>query len=67
MTDLLREVVEKHFPNATEQVLHEVRTAIATQVRNNCTPSSEAYKAGGDTLIYAVADWIADPPIWVTR
>lgn len=40
------------------------RKAIADQVRRNCTPSSEAYAAGGDTLIAAVADWIENPPEW---
>lgn len=42
------------------------RKAIAEQVRRNCTPSSEAYAAGGDTLIRAVADWIENPPEWST-
>lgn len=40
------------------------RKAIADQARRNCTPSSEAYTAGGDTLIYAVLDWIENPPEW---
>lgn len=40
----------------------EWRKAIADQVRRNCTPSSEAYTKGGDVLIYAVADWIENPP-----
>jgi hypothetical protein len=43
----------------------EQRRAIAETVRRNCTPSSEAYAAGGDRLIYAVADWIENPPEWV--
>jgi hypothetical protein len=42
----------------------EWRKAIADQVRRNCTPSSEAYSKGGDFLIYAVADWIENPPEW---
>ncbi len=40
------------------------RKAIADQVRRNCTPSSEAYSKGGDFLVYAVADWIENPPEW---
>lgn len=40
------------------------RKAIADQVRRNCTPSNEAYQRGGDTMIYAVADWIENPPDW---
>lgn len=40
------------------------RKAIADQVRANCTPSSEAYSKGGDALVYAVADWIENPPEW---
>lgn len=42
-----------------------VRHAIAEQIRRHCTPSSEAYKAGGDTLIAEVADWIENTPEWV--
>lgn len=40
------------------------RKAIADQARRNCTPSSEAYAKGGDALIYAVLDWIENPPVW---
>lgn len=40
------------------------RKAIADQVRANCTPTSEAYEKGGDVLVYAVADWIENPPEW---
>jgi hypothetical protein len=43
----------------------EVVVQIAAKVRANCTPSSEAYSKGGDTLVYAVADWIENPPEWV--
>lgn len=41
------------------------RRGVAEQVRRHCTPSSEAYKAGGDVLIAEVADWIEDTPEWV--
>lgn len=41
-----------------------VESIVAT-VRAHCTPSSEAYEKGGDFLIYAVADWIENPPEWV--
>jgi len=47
-------------------VTAEQRALIASVVRRNCTPSGEAYAAGGDRLIYAVADWIENPPEWVT-
>lgn len=40
------------------------RLAIADQVRRNCTPSHDAYQRGGDSLIFAVADWIESPPAW---
>ena len=40
------------------------RKAIADQVRRNYTPSGEAYEKGGDALIYAVCDWIENPPEW---
>lgn len=43
----------------------ETLAAVARMVRAHCTPSSEAYQAGGDRLIAAVADWIEDPPEWV--
>lgn len=39
---------------------------IAQRVRSNCTPSAEAYRLGGDRLVYEVADWIENPPEWVT-
>lgn len=42
------------------------RATVAATVRRNCTPSGEAYAAGGDSLITAVADWIENPPEWVT-
>lgn len=38
---------------------------IVAKVRQNCTPSGEAYEKGGDYLIAAVADWIENPPEWV--
>lgn len=40
------------------------RTAIAEQIRRNCTPSLDAYAAGGDILVYAVAEWVENPPEW---
>jgi hypothetical protein len=43
----------------------QARKEIAEQVRRHCTPSSDAYTKGGDTLIAAVADWIENPPEWV--
>ena len=49
---------------ATTMTEAEWRKVIADQVRRNCTPSTEAYQAGGDKLIYAVADWIENPPEW---
>lgn len=49
-------------PEGIERMWHD---AIAEQVRRHCTPSPEAYAAGGDTLIAAVADWIENPPEWI--
>lgn len=43
-----------------------VLASVADAVRRSCTPSQEAYTAGGDRLVYAVADWIENPPEWVT-
>lgn len=51
-------------PTDQDEREREWRKAIADQVRRNCTPSSEAVKAGGDHLVYAVADWIENPPAW---
>lgn len=55
-------------PKSPPAIRHEAawRKAIADQVRANCTPSSEAYRAGGDALVYAVAGWIENPPEWST-
>lgn len=58
-------------PEATEDSARYTETAkaivaiVAQRVRENCTPSAEAYAAGGDRLIAAVADWIESPPEWV--
>lgn len=43
------------------------RELVATQIRRNCTIDWEISKAGGDALIYAVADWVRDTPEWVSR
>jgi hypothetical protein len=37
----------------------QVLDVVAAEVRRRCTPSAEAYEAGGDALVYAVADWIS--------
>lgn len=37
----------------------DVLTMVSRMTRQSCAPSAEAYQAGGDKLIYAVADWIA--------
>lgn len=50
---------------AVPPVISPTRHQIAEQVRRHCTPSVEAYEAGGDRLIAAVADWIENPPEWV--
>lgn len=45
--------------DADPYVLAEnVLTVVAQEIRAHCTPSGDAYRAGGDTLIYAVADWM---------
>jgi hypothetical protein len=56
------------MPQTQEEIDLVVRStveSIVASVRANCTPSSEAYKAGGDHLIGAVANWIENPPEWV--
>lgn len=53
------------FDRFVEEWEARTRKGIARQIKSNCTPSGEAYKAGGDALIAAVADWVADPPGWV--
>lgn len=55
------------FAAALADAKREERALIVREVRNHCTPSSVAYAAGGDSLIYAVADWIENPPEWVTE
>lgn len=35
-------------------------------MNNNCSPSSEEYAWGGDSLIGAVAKWIGSPPEFVS-
>lgn len=54
------------------QTQHEIDLVVASTVesivasiRANCTPPSEAFAAGGDLLIAAVADWVENPPEWV--
>lgn len=42
----------------------QMRKRIAEQIRRNCTLDWEAVKKGGDTLVYAVADWVENPPAW---
>jgi hypothetical protein len=51
--------------DAVRAIKAEAAREIAAKVRANCTPSSEAYSKGGDLLVYAVADWIENPPEWV--
>src|SRR4051812_44699111 len=46
-------------------VAEKTAATIVATVRAHCTPSSDAYATGGDPLIYAVADWIENPPEWV--
>jgi hypothetical protein len=50
---------------ASQPTAAEVAATIVARVRDNCTPSHEAYTAGGDHLIIAVAEWIENPPEWV--
>jgi hypothetical protein len=45
--------------------MKETVAAIVSKVRLNCTLDWEVMKAGGDPIIYAVADWIENPPEWV--
>lgn len=39
---------------------------VATEIRLHCTLDWEVTKKGGDALISAVADWVENPPEWVT-
>lgn len=43
----------------------EMRKTIAEQVRRNCT-LPWPLPVGTDATVYAVADWIENPPEWVT-
>lgn len=38
---------------------------MAELIRRHCTPDTDTYRLGGDTLIMAVADWVEHPPPWV--
>lgn len=49
----------------SEAMDKETLAQVAGMIRRNCTPSPEAYQRGGDALIYAVADWVENPPEWV--
>ncbi len=40
------------------KVARDVVEVVGKMTRQSCTPSPEAYVAGGDVLIHAVADWI---------
>lgn len=40
-------------------VARDVLGLVGEMVRRSCTPTGEAYLAGGDALIYSVADWIS--------
>lgn len=46
-------------------VLGSAVESIVASIRQNCTPPSEVLLAGGDALVYAVADWVENPPEWV--
>ena len=48
-----------------ERVDTEWGKVIATKVRANCTLDWDVMQKGGDAIIYAVADWIENPPDWV--
>lgn len=62
ITSISRPVVPEQVELPSEEAAW--RKAIADQVRRNCTPPNEAYEKGGDVMIYAVADWIENPPEW---
>lgn len=51
-------------PRTEPSTEHEWRAAIAEQVRRNCKLDWGTDKKGGDALVYAVADWIENPPGW---
>lgn len=41
------------------EIARDVLAVVGKVTRRSCTPSADACRAGGDTLVYAVADWIA--------
>lgn len=49
-----------------DPVTREALKTVADAIRRNCTPDWDAYQSGGDALIAAVADWVENPPEWVT-
>jgi hypothetical protein len=42
----------------------QVAAQIAEKIRASCTVPSEVAISGGDAIVYAVADWIENPPEW---
>jgi len=46
-------------------VLGSAVESIVTSIRASCTVPSEVAVKGGDLIVYAVADWVENPPEWV--
>jgi hypothetical protein len=64
LRDAVGGVIEQGYRDSIDPyaMAEEVLIVVAQVVRRSCTPSSEAYAAAGDALVYAVADWIAAEP-----
>lgn len=44
----------------------EIVKAIAASIRANCTLDWDIIQQGSDATVYGVADWIENPPEWIT-
>ena len=60
----LQEKLRAEFDAALAAHDAELRQTIANQVRRNCT-LPWPLPVGTDATVYAVADWIENPPEWV--
>lgn len=65
MNDGARNALDSYIDKIVAEARADERKKIATQVRNNCT-LPWPLPVGTDPTIRAVADWIENPPEWVT-
>ncbi|KTS90685.1 hypothetical protein NS183_07840 [Microbacterium testaceum] len=66
MNDGARNALDAYLDKIVAEARAAERKDIAEQVRRNCTPPWEAVISGSDAVVAAVAEWIANPPEWVT-